>query len=521
MNFSDKDFEHIFTKRGISRDVMEGAFFKYTSVEEALNAWTAAGGKLTRGRTTVVKRRGARAPGMVMRRFPVPGADPDITPEMRPDWSIFTQPHPQRHQIVHRHSRLSPAARAAHIRSDHDSAEDVRKGCTPDEYEAIRSMLQPWEWEVNRGADHCGVSIPLDLDHAHIKIAKYLFSASPRRQVEVARHTHAEAFPGLDQTWDGSPALIKQLQKYNWHIRAHHTERVPGIDPETGEAGTSWERVENEPALDEEHGHIADVPDESAHVAKRLSWHPYEREARWRSGEVFFALEGCLKEAALATAGVATFSCPSVTLWGAPELEAFARSHLMGKTVYVVCDSDWGSNDLVTHQTLMARDQLRVWGIDAHAAAPPAPSGEKIGVDDHLGSGGQLDDLIVWDRRAPANLDHEVRARSTRRFRIDGHRNRMKVSRFVIEHAAPDSGGSKVILRTAAKHLGLSESAMKDAIKQTVADGILMEWEPLSDRVWSTSLGPRSDYTGLLGVPEELRAKTIQVRLGDLRKSDH
>jgi hypothetical protein len=106
------------------------------------------------------------------------------------------------------------------------------------------------------------------------------------------------------------------------------------------------------------HGKRLDVPD-----TERIR----------RAETVFFVIEGSLKTDAIRSQGEAAFGVPSVTLWDAPELDAFIGAmDLKSKTlVVIVPDADWCNNPLVVTQAILAREHLRRWGVRAIVAAPP------------------------------------------------------------------------------------------------------------------------------------------------------
>jgi hypothetical protein len=245
---------------------------------------------------------------------------------------------------------------------------------------------------------------------------------------------------------------------------------------------------------------------------------------------VCFALEGCLKEAALVSAGEATFSCPSITLWSANELEAFARNHLIGKQVLVICDSDWrrDNDDAVVMQTLLARDRLRLYGADAHAAAPPNPPEcghhDKHGVDDFLGpcTKGKVNDLDVIERETRNGLaefiaDNEPRDRRGRRVRRDGVIRDGIVLRYLATLAAED-GTTTVSLSAVARNLreeleassqAAAERKVERAVKNLVRYEAVEEIDPIRKR--STGRRYRAEFSerrGELKITPSLRATT-------------
>jgi hypothetical protein len=157
--------------------------------------------------------------------------------------------------------------------------------------------------------------------------------------------------------------------------------------------------------------------------SKRIDLHPRALAKLARAERVFFAIEGTLKNDALLSAGEAVFSVPSVTVWDPDQLTRFAREFLVGRTVFIVPDADWFHNQLVDSQAFLIRTCLRdVPGVSAHVAAPPAghteckckpvgqvSNGESCdhcggflkGIDDFLGAGGMVEDLVVRCREVP------------------------------------------------------------------------------------------------------------------------
>lgn len=139
------------------------------------------------------------------------------------------------------------------------------------------------------------------------------------------------------------------------------------------------------------------VRDKTDSVARRIDIHPLAVGLLESASRVYFGIEGCLKADAILTAGGAVFSVPSVTLWDAGELDTFAGWYLNGKEVVIVPDADWSTKNEVLAQAMLCRSFLRNMGLSVCIAAPPVESGHK-GVDDFLGAGGSLDELVVFGR---------------------------------------------------------------------------------------------------------------------------
>jgi hypothetical protein len=157
-------------------------------------------------------------------------------------------------------------------------------------------------------------------------------------------------------------------------------------------------------------GRMERVKDKSRGAAKRIDVHPMAVPLLNQRERVFFGIEGCLKADAILAKDEAVFSVPGVTLWGADELAPFAERYLQNKIVFIVPDADWGENDQVITQAMMARQYLRRLGVESYVAAPPVPenpqfdAGGKLkhnGVDDFLADGGTIDELEIVDREVP------------------------------------------------------------------------------------------------------------------------
>lgn len=409
------------------------------------------------------------------------------------------------------------------------------------------------------GADHFGT--PCDRPHIHLPVARYLFKPNERGEVADSAGPHAH----VDyRTEDGLFAHLEGEHGRYGVVRRNGVRSVRADGRRAAEAGRWFSFLHEEGygpeefALDQMHEHYTTV--DLTSYAKRLSSHPMGFERIKVTDRVCFALEGCLKEAALVSAGEATFSCPSVSLWDAGrwddedepfarELERFARDHLVDKAVLVICDSDWEreDDDSVIRQALMARDTLRRYGVrDAHVAAPPHPRNvgcmdhDKHGVDDHLGpcTKGSVDELVWVDREVRQTFSswieaNGVRSPSGRALRRPTLELDEKILTWIATHAAQD-GTSRVAMRSVAKallpeieeHYGRRvdlESAVKDVWPNSVRDrlilryGVVEETEPLRLRRGKHLRRVETDWRGELRVAEELRAESIRGRtVGDL-----
>lgn len=255
-------------------------------------------------------------------------------PAMRESGPIrvqFKEDHPPRKAHSHWHGDYGPKARVKHVNGK-------RSG--------------------HRGIDPEGI-------HTHPKPAKYRMMPRPRRRYE---HMHYG---------DGAPRNIKE----------HVAEPKP-----FGHDGDDREYWPDVAYPDERHEHPSHHP-ASGNFENRLDMHPDATVLLPNARRVFFSIEGVLKADALLSRDEAVFAVPSVTLWDAPELEEFAELYLIGKTAYIVPDSDWASNMQVSAQAFECRERLRSYGIDAHVAAAEPTCGRvcehdeeaeahKRGVDD-------------------------------------------------------------------------------------------------------------------------------------------
>jgi hypothetical protein len=168
-------------------------------------------------------------------------------------------------------------------------------------------------------------------------------------------------------------------------------------NPETGEGEHRGQ------AIDVVHKH---APRDAKYVllgeGARIDLHPLARRLLPEAQVVFFVLEGTPKTDAVLSAGGVAFGVPSVTCWTRRELADFADRQLRDKTVLVVPDADWYRNPAVERQALKIRTVLRRLGIDSYVCAPPYDAVPRYkGVDDHLGAGKTLGDLMIEGREPP------------------------------------------------------------------------------------------------------------------------
>ena len=330
----------------------------------------------------------------------------------------------------------------------------------------------------------------VDGQHDHEQSAKYLFAPAPKIKVPWW-HEHAEQYAG-------KPDALKR------HLKARHD----GKD----ESGR--------------HRHFRKVKDESVNFAKRLDVNPLAVPLLEDANRVFFGIEGCLKADAILSQGEAVFSVPSVTLWDAPELADFSDRYLVGKTVFIVPDADWNENDAVIAQAMLCRQHLRQrCGLDAWVAAPPIEQNaardetgklKENGVDDFLGGGGSVDDLVVIGREMPPSFDEWVRSQ---RGRSDGLIRDADVLQNLALHASDDDGTLSKAVGTLAKIMRTYEKKVARALASLESRGaIQIEEGSLHTRrgAWKGGYFDWSlewEEKPLILIPKHLRAVDSSERL--------
>jgi len=202
----------------------------------------------------------------------------------------------------------------------------------------------------------------------------------------------------LDEFFQTKPHNHAVLGPYSRALHVSKPKRHDGVDVDG----------EHEHQKDARYMGMADVED------KRIDMHPWAADLLPDAQRFYFSIEGSFKGDAILTSILETgeaatvFSVPSVTMWRADELEAFAEKYMRDAEVIIVPDSDWFTNPLVSLQAFACREWLRRLDIRAHvAAAMPEPRrcrlhgslrGGKRGVDDFLADGLGLGDLVVLQR---------------------------------------------------------------------------------------------------------------------------
>jgi hypothetical protein len=401
--------------------------------------------------------------GLLIVRHVPPGLGlPPVFAEMRPDEAIKTTRRFHAHPDVRSVEILHPNGGRLGRRDIFDPTT-----------EAMRRHIEN---------EHGGVNV--QVGHWYQQWAKYLFPPTPKVWVEYA-HDHDEDF--------GDNELERA-----WHIRRrHHDCAVVG-----------------------RHTHARKIKDSNENYAKRIDVNPLGVDLFADADHVFFAIEGCIKSDAILTAILKTgrkasvFSVPSVTLWDAPELLTFALKYLVGKTVYIVPDADWRAEKnrgAVISQSLLCRSLLRnKCGLDAHIAAPPGDGLPEIkGVDDFLAAGGELDDLIVIDRRVG-------------RLRRTNDGRALKRNDEILEALslhADEAGIFSPTLKKLARVIGTSPKRVERSVLALERHGYVsvVAGSLMLERNWYVEGYEAFNFAEkpTIEIMPELRAETTATRLGD------
>ena len=283
--------------------------------------------------------------------------------------------------------------------------------------------------------------------------------------------------------------------------------------------------------------------------ARGLGTHPRCQRENFGDGLFVVVLEGTLKMCSVVEAGYPAIDAGSVTLWRSlaseyegsrrvilTELELFAREHLQGRPVAVVCDSDWSGNIRVREQTDDVTAILRANGANAVACAPtdddalleelgwrhPAtgepfrgslgwthptrgPARKKLGVDDLLGGfpphrrhDALLNGLVTDEPTGDVAPGlHEALAR------VGGDGRRAESMRATFE-ALGRAGGSRGIFARRREELahdaGISETTLWRRLGEATEAGDI---EKLTESLFDPRLG--LELAGLSRLATELR----------------
>jgi hypothetical protein len=517
-----QDFDRVRTERAISREVWEARpYVRWPAPSERsasrirvvteMGAIEKAYKGLNRYQKAYMTKLANQSPGWVIMRHAVPGA-PYVYAEIRPDEKVETGP-----PVRHWHGTGEPP-------------EDVLELGTQILLRSTEAFRQHCRKVNEEGGDERHEE--REDVHEHPDKAKYVFPPSAKKD-DPWNHDHDRGKSG--EFYRKHPDALKRHIE-NWH------EKNP-------------ELIQHNP--DGTHTHFRRVKDRSNPLAKRLDIHPMALELLANAGVVYFGLEGCLKADSILSAIIredrkeSVFSVPSVSLWDAPELADYADRFLKGKTVIVVPDADWVDKDLVIAHARFAQRFLSLRGIPTYIAAPPLNNDRSVehkGIDDFLGAGGSLDDLVVLERYDSPHLTAtylETHARrnvhkSNRRRRSEAVDNdvalMMTLARFADSH-----GRVKATHKSLAKILGVDRSTvtrhvnhLKEIrwieVERRVKDAAEEEqWEILKGAVETTHgyvtkeglyiHGPEEWKDGpRIIVPELLRGTDREIPLHDLQR---
>ncbi len=225
----------------------------------------------------------------------------------------------------------------------------------------------------------------------------------------------------------------------------------------------------------------------------RVDVHPDAWPLLSAGGEVcYFALEGLLKNDSILSTGAPVLNVGSVTLWHDPVLPELCDRYLKGfELVVVVPDSDWSGNSAVSTQADGLSGTLRRYGVTSIVAAPPPtcsrtvcqhltrhgdlPASEhKRGVDDFLGDGGALRDMLVVAR----NVDN---APAVPWRRSDQHARDAAILEYLRESAGVD-GLVIATRRGMAAGAGSTRDGAGNALRSLERAGVLR----FEDSTWWT-----------------------------------
>ena len=140
-----------------------------------------------------------------------------------------------------------------------------------------------------------------------------------------------------------------------------------------------------------------------AKASARLDVHPSMRDALGMPAVPLAITEGAKKVDAATTAGICCIGLVGVDGWrgrnssgGLTALPQWNDVHLKGRTIYLVFDSDVMTKGAVYYALLKLRGWLESKGADVFVVyLPSGPMAAKVGVDDFLAAGHNVDDLLT------------------------------------------------------------------------------------------------------------------------------
>jgi len=459
---ADPDFFH---SRGIPDEIWQARPYLYWRTDDFDHAKAHFADLNPYQRAFATKIMGQSDGWLIVRHAPpIWPAVPPIYPELRP-----LEPVRTRGPITHWHGDgPAPADLAWHERFTGNPQPHIDRG------------------KKKQGGpdDHRGTNT--EDRHSHQPRAKYVFVPSPKM--------------------DGA-----YIHEHGTRTRPAHLDRHvrEDIDP-TGRHVHEGRRVKDPMAPD---------------MARRLDLHPLALRPLREAPVVFFVIEGCIKADAVLANGGAVFSVPSVSLWDCAELPDFAATYLWDKVVVIVPDADWIDNPAVINQGRMAQIRLRRLGVpETHVAAPPREHQGRPtkGVDDFLGAGGCLEDLLVIGNEVPPGL-HAYFDRLS--FRSDRIRRDEDVALALAMYT--DAAGEFVApLHTLARVIGRNKMSVTRAIRDLeglgaiTVDGdldIRRNWIPAGDRGgWFSHEWDWRKRPTITLIPELRSIQRDEQRLGDV-----
>jgi len=394
---------------------------------------------------------------LIYRHAALPGL-PSVFPEMRPDNPIRTG-----QQTRHWHGYGEPPEDDRWYRRMRPRSSTVKKP------EDDAGLAHRWKWhaepigkmtDAQKKALERGEEPPNTEEvHLHDDLAKYVFPPDPWTTTDPREHQHHTSYP--------IPKNPPKRGKYSNVMEAEERRR------------RHVEKYHNGVDRDDAHPHEWKVKDRQG-LARRLDVHPFAAPLFDEAELVYFVIEGCLKSDSVLSAirregrPESVFSVPSVSLWLADELDEFIDQKLLGKTVIVIPDADWYKKDEVIEQARLCCLYLTRRGVRAFVAAPPHEESNK-GIDDHLGAGRSLDELLVQNRRVDRwGMNRWLYCLRDRRAKRKNTMARTTDALYGLGYGCDDKGVFSGTLKRFSRIMNVSISK----VQRTVRD--LEEWGAIS-----------------------------------------
>lgn len=539
-----QEVRDIFEKRGVSREVAEAR--PYVPYRRG-DAWVYDdGGPFAvvpkEQRSVTVTRDVRGADGLIMHKNPVPLKNRKLSefpPQLRPTPVEF--PDGTRSIKVHDHADPWLARRDVrdHVLHDHDGVdvEGLHDNYRPETH-SHADMVESARDDHVAGKRHRGVDtddvhskgedgkyklppVPLIDDrepHVHPRPVRveYTDRRGTKRVTVYCRH-RPECASDLEHTVRHIAKFDHVTMDRDTRLGMRNMLRVFSVADVVERYGSKF------PPDGEPHFHTyRDKDHETDSYSKRYDVHPLGvpllKSTRAAGGIVYISGEGNLKGDAILSdilrRGVtdeAVVDVPSVGQWRAAELDEFTREWLAGCTVVLLYDSDWsepGKFD-VQRQAFAFREYLRrrIGKGRVHVAAPPSPDERdeygdpvKVGVDDWIGSGGSLGDLVVVERETSPKLRawceqwvgdrHDPRAPKSQ-ARLMELMALISLGNDVTPPNRPGRGRSSV--KALAGFTSLSRNTVGPAFDALVETGDTFGESPIE---WAWRVPPKTGYRG-------------------------